>query len=137
MMGLLIGSFLSGYLSDIYGRKYGLLGCILVSSTGSLVGAFMPDYWSYLALRIVTAIGAVGLFLSTFTMTIELMGSKEVRAQFQKYNVSKTILFPGCHPTFAPGHMLLTKRPLTSWKILFHTRICDWLGSQIDISSCK
>ena len=78
MMGLLIGSFLSGYLSDIYGRKYGLLGCILVSSTGSLVGAFMPDYWSYLAMRVVTAIGAVGLFNSAFTMTIELMGSKEV-----------------------------------------------------------
>ena len=38
----------------------------------------MPGYWSYLALRIVTAVGAVGLFNSTFTMTIELMGSKEV-----------------------------------------------------------
>ena len=85
MMGLLIGSFLSGYLSDIYGRKIGLLGCILVSSTGSLVGAFMPDYWSYLSLRILTAIGAVGLFNSTFTMTIELMGSKEVRATFQNF----------------------------------------------------
>ena len=78
MIGLLIGSFVSGWLSDIYGRKLGLLGCIIVSSTASLVGSFMPTYWSYLALRIVTAIGAVGLFNATFTMTIELMGSKEV-----------------------------------------------------------
>ena len=93
MMGLLIGSFLSGYLSDIYGRKIGLLGCILVSSTGSLVGAFMPDYWSYLALRIVTAIGAVGLFNSTFTMTIELMGSKEVSGTFQNFKCMKLIKF--------------------------------------------
>ena len=40
----------------------------------------MPDYWSYLALRLLTAVGSVGLFNSTFTMTIEFMGSKEVRS---------------------------------------------------------
>jgi len=78
MIGLLIGSFICGYFSDIYGRRYGLLGCILVSSTASLVGSFMPDYWSYLALRLLTAVGSVGLFNSTFTMTIEFMGSKEI-----------------------------------------------------------
>ena len=78
MIGLLIGSFLWGWLSDIYGRKLGMLGCIIVSSTGSMVGSFMPTYWSYLALRILTAIGSGGLFNASFTMTIELMGSKEV-----------------------------------------------------------
>ena len=78
MLGLMIGSFIFGFLSDHYGRRLGLLGCILVSSTASLVGAFMPEYWSYLALRLVTAVGAGGLFNATFTMTIELMGSKEV-----------------------------------------------------------
>ena len=81
MIGLLVGSFISGYVSDIYGRKIGLLGYIIVSSSASPVGSFMPTYWSYLALRIVTGIGAVGLFSATFTMTIELMGSKEVRIQ--------------------------------------------------------
>ena len=81
MIGLLVGSFISGYVSDIYGRKIGLLGSIIVSSSASLVGSFMPTYWSYLALRIVTGIGAVGLFSATFTMTIELMGSKQVRIQ--------------------------------------------------------
>ena len=38
----------------------------------------MPDYWSYMALRVVTASGSVGLFNEAFTMTVELMGSKEV-----------------------------------------------------------
>ena len=88
MIGLLIGSFISGYVSDVFGRKIGLLGCIIVSSSASLVGSFMPTYWSYLALRIVTGIGAVGLFNATFTMTIELMGSKEVGIQ-QNFNAEK------------------------------------------------
>ena len=46
----------------------------------------MPDYWSYLAMRIITAVGAVGLFNSSFTMTIELMGSKEVLAIILKFS---------------------------------------------------
>ena len=29
-----------------------LLGSIVVSTSASLVGAFMPGYWSYLALRL-------------------------------------------------------------------------------------
>ena len=78
MIGLFIGSFLFGFISDKFGRKIAMLGCILVSSSGSLAGSFMPDYWSYMALRVVTASGSVGLFNEAFTMTVELMGSKEV-----------------------------------------------------------
>ena len=54
------------------------LGCIILSNAGSLVGAFMPDYWSYFTLRMVTAIGAGGLYMSAFTLTVELVGSKQV-----------------------------------------------------------
>ena len=78
MFGLMIGSFICGFYSDRFGRKPAILGCILVSSTASLIGAFMPDYWSYLALRFLTACGAVGLFNEAFTLTVELMGSREV-----------------------------------------------------------
>ena len=55
-----------------------LLGCIILSNAGSLAGAFMPDYWSYFTLRMVTAIGAGGLYMSAFTLTVELVGSKQV-----------------------------------------------------------
>ena len=78
MVGLLIGSFVFGFISDKFGRKIAMLGCILVSSSASLAGSFMTDYWSYMALRVVTASGSVGLFNEAFTMTVELMGSKEV-----------------------------------------------------------
>ena len=78
MLGLMIGAIIAGYCSDKFGRKIAILGCILVSSVGSLAGSFMPDYWSYLALRFITALGAIGLFNESFTLTVELMGSKEV-----------------------------------------------------------
>jgi len=78
MLGLMIGSIIAGYCSDKFGRKIAILGCILVSSIGSLAGSFMPDYWSYLALRFITALGAIGLFNESFTLTVELMGSKEI-----------------------------------------------------------
>ena len=34
-----------------FGRKIAILGSMLLSTTASLVGAFMPDYWTYLVLR--------------------------------------------------------------------------------------
>ena len=51
MAGLMIGSFLGGYFSDKLGRKIVLMAAIVVSSGGSLMGAFMPDYYSYLFSR--------------------------------------------------------------------------------------
>jgi len=78
MVGLGIGSTISGFISDKYGRKLNLLFCILVSSITSLVGAFMPDYYSYTIFRVLTAIGSVGLFNESFTLTVELLGSKEM-----------------------------------------------------------
>ena len=45
----------------------------------------MTDYWSYMALRLVTAAGSVGLFNEAFTMTVELMGSKEVMSEHSLY----------------------------------------------------
>ena len=63
MFGLMVGSFICGYCSDRwskfaepevccrFGRKTALLGSMVVSTVASLAGAFMPGYWSYLALR--------------------------------------------------------------------------------------
>jgi len=78
MFGLMVGSFLCGWCSDRFGRKMALLGSMVVSTSASLVGAFMPGYWSYLALRFLTAVGAVGLFNESFTLTVEVMGAKEI-----------------------------------------------------------
>jgi len=78
MLGLMFGSFLLGYISDKFGRKKSLLVSIVGSTVCSFAGAFMPEYWSYLVLRFFVAMASVGLFNEAFTLTIELMGSKEI-----------------------------------------------------------
>jgi len=78
MFGLMVGSFICGWCSDRFGRKIAILGSMLLSTTASLVGAFMPDYWTYLVLRFLTAVGGVGLFNEAFTLTVEVMGAKEI-----------------------------------------------------------
>ena len=98
MVGLFIGSFVFGFISDKFGRKIAMLGCILVSSSASLAGSFMTDYWSYMALRLVTASGSVGLFNEAFTMTVELMGSKEVNTQHSTLNTKHSTLNIHCKP---------------------------------------
>ena len=51
MVGLMIGSFTLGTLSDRIGRKPTLMLSIAMSSGGGLVGTFMPEYYSFLILR--------------------------------------------------------------------------------------
>ena len=55
MVGQLIGSFISGTLSDRYGRKIVLFVSIFISSAGGLMGAFVGTdfawYWYYLFSR--------------------------------------------------------------------------------------
>ena len=59
----------------------------MISSVFSLVGAFMPEYVSYTATRcpstslgpshrLVTAIGAQGIFQMVFAMSVEITGIK-------------------------------------------------------------
>ena len=51
IFGLLVGSFLSGKLADKFGRKPALMLSILISSGGELLGAFMPELYSYSVAR--------------------------------------------------------------------------------------
>ena len=55
MLGLMIGSFLCGRMADKFGRKFTLFFAILCSSAGSLIGSFMPEYFSYTATRYFTS----------------------------------------------------------------------------------
>ena len=74
MLGMLIGSFVFGVLSDKIGRKRTLLICSVIAGGASLGGAFVQDYWLYFGLRLVTGIAAKGLFMLAFMISVEISG---------------------------------------------------------------
>ena len=51
MLGLMIGSFICGTMADKFGRKKTLFFSVLCSSCASLLGSFLPEYYSYAASR--------------------------------------------------------------------------------------
>ena len=52
MIGLLLGSFIFGVLSDKIGRRHTLLLALLVCALGNLAGAFVSNKWGYALLRL-------------------------------------------------------------------------------------
>jgi len=120
MFGLMIGSFLCGSLADKYGRKMALLFAIMCSSGGSLAGAFMPEYYSYLVTRIITAIGAQGIFLAPFAMTVEIVGGQKT-VGFIPWPVKyKTVVGTMIQAPFAVGMALisLVASYVSDWRTL-------------------
>ena len=47
MLGLFLGSFLFGLLSDTKGRRPTLLVAIITCSTGNMLGCAMPNHWRF------------------------------------------------------------------------------------------
>ena len=77
MVGLFIGSFGFGWLSDKIGRRQTLLISIITCSAGNLLGCAMPNQWSYALTRILAAAGGEGIFLIVFTLALEYSGVRE------------------------------------------------------------
>jgi len=122
MFGLMVGSYLCGTMADKYGRKFCLLFSILISSVASLLGAFMPEYFSYTTTRFFTAIGAQGIFLSPFALTVEVVGANPV-LPFLPWPVQyKTLAGVMIQAPFAVGMACL------SWLAMY---IKDWSTLQM------
>ncbi|EDO47492.1 predicted protein, partial [Nematostella vectensis] len=72
--GMLVGSFVSGPVSDIYGRKC----CSFVFTATLILGAAVSvvvDCVSFLCfLRFVVGVGCSGIFTGTFTLVLEFVG---------------------------------------------------------------
>ena len=51
MLGLLIGSFLSSWPADRFGRKPLAFLFVLAGGGANLVGGMLNEYWSYLVVR--------------------------------------------------------------------------------------
>ncbi|XP_047463094.1 solute carrier family 22 member 5-like [Mugil cephalus] len=105
--GVLTGSFISGQLSDRYGRKKVLFATMAVQTVFTLIQVFSPSWVIFCAMFFVVGLGHISNYMSAFVLGTEILGPR-ARTAFSTAGVS---LF------FAAGYMLLP---------LFAFFIRDW-----------
>jgi MFS family permease len=78
MAGMLVGSFIFGFLADHIGRRPTIvIGAFLLSGSGTIC-ALLPSspsvYPAFVALRFLAGMGHVGTFMMSFTLSLEYVG---------------------------------------------------------------
>jgi len=74
MAGYLVGGILFGVLTDKFGRKPIYFFTNLLMSSGGLLAAFAPEYFSFVCARVLTGFAIAGIEASCFVMGMELVG---------------------------------------------------------------
>ena len=117
MIGLMIGSFVFGVMSDKVGRRHTLLTSIICCAVGNLLCCAMPNHWSYAIPRILASAGGEGIFVLAFTMSLEYAGVKEAVPIFPWVTYS-TMLANYIGIPFAIGESIpsLVAMGLKDWK---------------------
>ncbi|XP_040006979.1 solute carrier family 22 member 5-like [Xiphias gladius] len=95
--GYLTGSFISGQLSDRYGRKIVLFVTIAVQALFTFIQVFSQSWSMFCAVFFVVGMGQISNFMAAFVLGTEILGPR-VRTIFSTMGVS---VF------FAAGYMLL------------------------------
>jgi len=76
MVGLFIGSYIVGYLSDfLLGRKKTLMISIVVMVMGGAGAALMPNYIGYVSMYVLTTIAGYGIYVIPFVLSVELVSA--------------------------------------------------------------
>jgi len=91
MLGIMFSSYPAGWLSDTMGRKKTLAIMCAFYAVFLLIGAWMPDYFSYTATRFFCSIGNNGLFMVAFGLAVELVGKKYMTMVGMVFNVPYSI----------------------------------------------
>ena len=112
MVGVLIGSFVFGILSDNFGRLKTMMVAILTVAISGALGAIPGGgpVW-FTMMRFLTGVGTKGLFMVAFVMTIECVGPK-----------AGTILGIAINIPFAVGGMIF------AWEAYNYR---DWYSLQL------
>jgi len=74
--GFGLGTFISGIISDSFGRKKSLIGFSLLIFVSGVACSFMPNYISFTVMWIVVGIAAVANFTVAFVWVMELASGK-------------------------------------------------------------
>ncbi|XP_060068369.1 organic cation transporter protein-like, partial [Ylistrum balloti] len=80
-VGVLVGSFTFGMISDKFGRKFSMCCAQFLQMITSVALAWAPNLYVYIFLRFIIGATSTGIVLTTFVLTLELVGpTKRVRA---------------------------------------------------------
>ncbi|XP_043559313.1 solute carrier family 22 member 5-like [Chiloscyllium plagiosum] len=112
-IGVLIGSFISGQLSDRFGRKLILYGTMGVQSVFSVLQIFSPNWELFCLLNFFVGLGQISNYVAAFVLGSELLG-KSTRTIFGILGVCIS---------FAIGYMTLpfVAYFIRNWRILLFT----------------
>jgi len=118
MCGFLIGSFVFGIMSDKIGRRHTLLIAMVTMITGNLICVAFDDQWGYSFPRMIGSAGEEGVFVLSFTMSLEYSGVREHIPGFSWVTYS-TVLANFISIPFAIGESLpvFYAMGLKDWKI--------------------
>ncbi|XP_042354906.1 solute carrier family 22 member 5-like isoform X2 [Plectropomus leopardus] len=110
LMGVLFGSFLSGQVSDRFGRKPVLFTNMALQATFTIAETFSPSWTVFSVFIFITGVGHCSYYLSSFVLGTEILTGK-VRLMFSSMAVCLG---------FAVGYMLLPLVAyfLRDWKSL-------------------
>ncbi|XP_048459943.1 solute carrier family 22 member 5-like [Rhincodon typus] len=103
-VGVLAGSFISGQLSDRFGRKVILFGTMAVQTGFSMIQAFSPNWEIFCVLNFLVGLGQISNYVAAFVLGSEVLG-KSVRVMYCTLGIGIS---------FAFGYMLL---PLAAYFI--------------------
>lgn len=95
-VGMVMGVFTFGLLSDLFGRKRVLVPILLAMSVSGIITSLMPNYQTFMVARVFNAFIVIAIFETFFTYLLEFVGGK--------YN---TIIGIGCEFIWVAGWLLL------------------------------
>jgi len=118
MMGFLIGSFVFGIMSDKIGRRHTLLIALVCMIGGNLLCVAFGNQWGYGFPRMFGSAGEEGVFVLSFTMSLEYSGVREHIPGFPWVTYS-TVLANFISIPFAVGESIpvFYAMGLKKWKV--------------------
>jgi OCT family organic cation transporter-like MFS transporter 4/5 len=73
MVGVLLGSYIFGDLSDRFGRKPTFLSAIAIQTIAGVLAGIMPEFWSFVAMRMIVGMTTSGVFLVSYVLAMEMV----------------------------------------------------------------
>ncbi|XP_026318853.1 organic cation transporter protein-like isoform X2 [Hyposmocoma kahamanoa] len=114
MLGILVGNMVFGHLSDRYGRRMPFLAAVFLQLISGVTTAYSVNWYMFTTLRFLLAVATGGTMVTSFVLTMELIGAK--------YRESVGIIY---QIPFNLGHLTLP---------VFGYYLRDWNMFQLAIS---